>query len=154
MGEMSIEIKDKLERYCAYQERCQDDVRRKLHGMGIRGDEAEHFIAELVSNRFISEERYARAFARGKFRFNHWGRRKIESALLSKKVSLQCIRLGMTEIKESEYRRKLRSLIGKPPLKDAADAQRRFRQLCAKGYEPDIIRDCMKDLEISSDNLP
>lgn len=151
---ITTEIRTKIERYCAYQERCQEEVRRKLSLLGVRGVAAEWMIAELIAGRFINEERFARAFARGKFRINHWGRRKIEAALKAKKLSPACIRLGLGEISESDYRNKLKKLVEKPAVKHAEDARRRFRQLIAKGYEPALVSEFLNFAEDFPDNLP
>jgi regulatory protein len=66
------EAKGKLETYCAYQERSQWEVRRKLYEKGIKGNPAEELISEMIEGNFLNEERYARSFARGKFRLKHW----------------------------------------------------------------------------------
>jgi regulatory protein len=154
LSTISVDIKKKVERYCAYQERCQEDVRRKLSELGVRGAAAETLIAELISGRFINEERFARTFARGKFRINHWGRRKIEAALKAKKISAPCIRSGMQEIQDHEYKRLLMSLASKPPVNNRMDAIKRFRQLAAKGFEPVLIREYLQTEDDFPDNLP
>lgn len=142
---MSSEVKTKIERFCAYQERCQEEVRQKLASLLVRGREAEALIADLIANGFLNEERFARTFARGKFRMKHWGRGKIEAALRSKKVSPPCIRLGMKEISDIEYKRQLLKLIEKSQIKTPTDARKCFRQLQAKGYEPALINDLMRN---------
>jgi regulatory protein len=151
---ISQDIRNKVERYCAYQERCQEEVRQKLSALGLKGAMAEQLIAELIATRFISEERFARAFARGKFKNNHWGRRKIEAALLAKKVSKPCIKTGLQEIRDNEYRQTLQRLIEKPPVKTAADARKRFRQLVAKGFEPALIHQFLNAPDAFSDIMP
>jgi regulatory protein len=64
----------KLQRYCAYQDRCHQEARRKLLDLGIYGDDLEEIISELISDNFLNEERFARSFARGKFRIKGWGK--------------------------------------------------------------------------------
>lgn len=82
-----IETLDRLRKWCAMQERAHSDVRRKLFSWGVYGDEVEGIIAELISDNYLSEERYARAFAQGKFRIKKWGWKKIEVALRKKGIS-------------------------------------------------------------------
>lgn len=132
---------EKVRKYCAYQERCQQEVRRKLSQEGIWGDEAEAVIADLISSNFINEERYARAFCRGKFRISKWGRRKITAALKQKQLSAYCINAGLSEISEKEYREVLRQQIGKQKGKSAAAI---LRLMAGRGFEPDLIQNVLK----------
>ena len=61
---------EKMKKFCAYQERCHAEVRNKLLKLKIYGDDLEEIIAELIIEGFLSEDRYARAYVRGKFRMN------------------------------------------------------------------------------------
>ncbi len=63
----------KIQRFCAYQDRCHSEVRSKLLDMGVYGDTLEELMADLITERFLDEERFARSFAGGKFRIKHWG---------------------------------------------------------------------------------
>jgi len=103
----------KLQKYCAYQDRCHQEVRTKLIEIGIYGDDLEEIMAHLVSDKFLNEERFARSFARGKFRMRRWGKTRIISQLRLKKISEYCIRKAMTEIDEKEYVLALVELIDK-----------------------------------------
>jgi regulatory protein len=134
---------EKLKKYCAYQERSQFEVRQKLVKEGVRGVDAEAILAGLITDGFLSEERFARTFARGKFRIKKWGRLKIQSALKSKGVSPTCIRCGLSEINETEYLATLKSLVSKlPGSKINANPNERlktYRILRAKGYEANLV---------------
>ena len=63
--------------YCAYQERSQQQVRDKLYDYGLHSDQVEEALSELIQQGFINEERFAIAYAGGKFRMKGWGRKKI-----------------------------------------------------------------------------
>ena len=63
----------KLEHYCAYQERSQQEVRDKLYNYGLHSAEVEDVICELIGANFLNEERFANAYALGKFRIKQWG---------------------------------------------------------------------------------
>ena len=93
----------KAESYCAYQERCQQEVRDKLYSWGLHEVQVENVIAELIASNFINEERFAKAYARGKFRIKKWGRVKISIELKRRKISAYCIKKGLAEIEEEEY---------------------------------------------------
>ncbi len=103
----------KMQRFCAYQERCHSEVRSKLLELGIYGDDLEEIIAALITDNFLNEERFARAFARGKFRIKQWGKNRIRIELSRRDISDYCIRKAMEEIEEPEYRAALQSLLEK-----------------------------------------
>jgi regulatory protein len=105
------EAKRKAGMYCAYQERTQQEVRNKLYELGLYKDDVEYILAELITENFVNEERYARAFAGGKFRIKRWGRMKISYALKQKNISSYCIERAMEEIPEDEYIEIIRKLI-------------------------------------------
>jgi regulatory protein len=75
------EAKGKIQRYCAYQERSHQEVRNKLYSFGLYSDEVDNLLTDLITDGFLNEERFAKAFAGGKFRMKKWGRIKIVNAL-------------------------------------------------------------------------
>jgi regulatory protein len=92
-----------LQHYCAYQDRCHQEARQKLKDLGFRGEEAESIIVDLIGEKFLDEERFARTYARGKFRMKRWGRYRIKRELKQRDISDYCIRKAMEEIEESAY---------------------------------------------------
>ena len=96
--------------YCRYQERCHQEVRNKLYELGCTTHEVEQQLTRLIEANALNEERFARAFAGGKFRMKQWGREKIKQQLKLRKISDYCIRKAMTEIDENEYEKTLRKL--------------------------------------------
>ncbi|MCB0519639.1 MAG: RecX family transcriptional regulator [Lewinellaceae bacterium] len=103
----------KLQRYCAYQERCHQEVRSKLLELGVFGDDLENIVAQLIEDNFLNEERYARTFARGKFRMKQWGRNRIIQELKLRGIPDYCIRKAMEEIGKGEYAEALENLLAK-----------------------------------------
>jgi len=93
----------KLQRYCAYQDRCHKEVRSKLLDIGMRGHDLEVIMSELIEADFLNEERFARSYVRGKFRIKRWGRVKIRIELKRRDISAYCIKKGMSEIDDMEY---------------------------------------------------
>lgn len=137
------EAKAKAGKFCAYQERTQQEVRDKLYALGLYRDEVENVLTELITENFINEERYAKAYAGGKFRMKQWGRRKIEYALGQKKISPYCIEKGLKEISEDEYEKVIIKLIEKrkPATKniDYVSKSKVARHIIGKGFEPEIV---------------
>ncbi|MCB9449153.1 MAG: RecX family transcriptional regulator [Flavobacteriales bacterium] len=145
---MSItpEILEKAKAYCAYQERCQQEVRDKLYTLGLHSQQVELVIAQLISDGFVNEERFARTFARGKFRMKAWGRIRIIRELKGRKISEYCIRKAMTEIDEDDYLHTMKTLIDKKKRilggKDAIAPIMRQKigaYVIGKGFEPALV---------------
>jgi regulatory protein len=143
----------KIQRFCAYQDRCHSEVRSKLLDMGVYSDELEEIMAELVTERFLDEERFARSYARGKFRLKKWGRQRIVRELKLRRISAYCIKKALTEIEDTDYQQCLRDII----LKKYQDYRRKYeaypaRQKAAKyamtrGYEPVLVWEAIRTLE-------
>src|SRR5215212_4803936 len=103
----------KLRQYCGYQERSHAEAVQKLWDLGVRRADHDEIISILIEEDYINEERFAKAFAGGKFRMKDWGRKKIYHALKEKKVSEYNIKIAMKEIEEETYRKNLLDLATK-----------------------------------------
>ena len=137
--------------YCAYQERTQQEVRTKLYSYGLEFEEVEETIIQLCAEKLIDEERFAKAYARGKCNLKRWGRRKILLGLKAHQISDYCIRQGMKEIDPETYWQNLIYLTEKKNRteKEANPALRRHKLtqfLISKGYETDLIQDALQEV--------
>ncbi len=146
-----VEAFKKAASYCAYQERCQQEVREKLYTYGLYADEAEALISELVEKNYVNEERYALAFAGGKFRMKSWGKVKIRYELKQKRISEYCIKKALQCIDEEAYNQTLISLM-EQIVSSTSKEKNRFKRkgmirawLLRKGYESDLVSDLMKN---------
>lgn len=143
----------KLQRYCAYQDRCHSEVRSKLLDLGVYGDTLEEIMAELITERFLDEERFARSYARGKFRLKKWGRVRIKQELKLRRISAYCIKKGLTEIEETDYRETLFEILQKKQAeylrKHEAYSARQKAALYAinRGYESTLVWELIKMLQ-------
>lgn len=134
----------RMQRYCAYQERSHKEVRSKLLNLGIYGDSLEEIMAQLITDNFLNEERFARAYARGKFHMKKWGRRRILQELKFRDISDYCIRKAMEEIPEKDYLETLEEVIRKKNDKLAetdefAQRNKIAQYAISRGYEPDLV---------------
>jgi regulatory protein len=134
----------KMMRYCAYQDRCHQEVRKKLIDLQVYPDWREEIIVELIQENFLNEERYARSFARGKFRIKKWGRRRILKELKQRQISDYCIRKAMQEIEEEPYLQTIESLILKKAdqLKETDLFKKKNKvanYLIGRGFETNLI---------------
>lgn len=133
-----------MESWCAYQERCQQEVRDKLYTWGLWPDAIENIIAELISRNFLNEERFAIAYAGGKFRIKKWGKQKIKIELKKRKVPDALIRKALKEIGEVDYDNALEKTLAvkwkaekeKHPLKKKMKV---MRYMISRGYETDAV---------------
>lgn len=142
----------KLQHYCAYQERCHQEVRKKLIDLGIYGDDLENIICDLIEDRFLNEQRYADLYAGSKFRQKKWGKQKISLELRRKAVSKRCIDSAFkTEIPDEDYTQTLISVLEKKNKFLTAPNIFQRRQKLAKyamgrGFESWLVWDTLKEL--------
>jgi len=139
-----------LKHFCGYRERCHEEVRERLKALGVWRADQDAIIAKLIEEDYLNEERFARVFAGGKFRVNHWGRNRIKYALMQKRVSPYCIRRGLDEIEEEAYdrlveklvREKMEQLDGPLELR----RQKTITYLMGRGFEVESIKSVLKHI--------
>src|SRR5690554_4347267 len=120
----------KAESYCAYQERSQQEIRDKLYSWGVYPDDVENIIVDLISENFLNEERFAHAYASGKFNIKKWGKGKITSGLKFKQVPPRLIKDALNTIDPDEYFDTLLEVLRKKAaLLDERDAYKRRMKL-------------------------
>lgn len=137
-------IKDRIRHYCALMDRCQSQVMSKLESYGASHALSEEILIELIQDKYVDEERFARSFCSGKFKIKRWGRKKIAFELSKLKVPKSCIELGMEEIDDSDYEQMLIHLATKKMdlLKDKNPFIRKKKvvdYLIRKGYESETV---------------
>ncbi|WP_255068716.1 regulatory protein RecX [Lacihabitans sp. LS3-19] len=150
---MDTAILKKAANYCVYQERTQDEVRKRLREWKVYGDEAEEIIAWLIVENYLNEERFAKAFAGGKFRIKKWGKNRILAELKVRKISKYNLDQAIKEISFDDYILTLENLI----IKKTEDVktepnylkrkQKIFNYLISKGFESNLILETIKKLE-------
>lgn len=141
--------KPRIEYYCAYQERSQQEVRDKLYNMGLHQKEVEELISELIEGNFLNEERFAISYAGGKFRMKQWGKYKIKQALKVKRVSDYCIKKALQSIPFDEYLAAIDLVILKKSKtikeKDAYRRQYKLLQYAvSRGFETELVQERIK----------
>ncbi|MDF2156666.1 regulatory protein RecX [Algoriphagus sp. CAU 1675] len=146
------EAKEKLASYCAYQERCIWEVKKKMYEKGVKDEDKEELIAYLISEKFLDEERYAMAFARGKFLLKRWGKSRIARELKMRQIPQSLIQKGLSEIDPIDYYDTLLAETEKKwertPEKDPF--KKRFKvigYLMGKGFEQDLIQEAIENLK-------
>ncbi|MFY8035888.1 MAG: regulatory protein RecX, partial [Cyclobacteriaceae bacterium] len=142
----------KIQQYCAYQERSHKEVKNKLFEYGLYSSEVDDLISKLIVEGFLNEERFAKAFAGGKFRIKKWGRLKIQQELEMQGLTKRCVAIGLKEIVASDYRKTLKSLIQKKSAQTSEQNPFKRKNLIAryvisKGYEPELVWGILKEDE-------
>ncbi len=135
--------KVKAGNFCAYQERTQQEVRDRLYKTGLYSDEVEEVLAELITENYVNEERFACTFARGKFNLKQWGKIKIAYALQQKNISSYCIDKALSEISGQEYENAISSIIDKKSRQISGSEyivkNKIARHLISKGFESELV---------------
>jgi len=143
----------KAEHYCAYQERSQQEVRDKLYEWGLYPNIIENVIVQLIAGNFLNEERFANAYARGKFNQKGWGKNKIKQGLKFKRVSDVLIKKALNIINGDDYLQILQQVLQKKARllteKDPYKRKYKLHQFAlSRGYENDLISEVLKNSDL------
>ena len=135
---------EKASKYCAYQERCQWDMERKLHEWNVDAEIRDEVIARLIIEGFLSEERFAKAYTQGKINIKRWGRYKLRNELKAKQISDYSIEKAFQQIDDDIYLSNLRKLIEVKRHSMIGNSEfeikmKLIRYLISKGYETELI---------------
>ncbi len=143
---MNEVILNKLRHYCAYQERCHEEVRTKILALKIYGEGLEEIINKLIEEDFLNEERFSKAYSGGRFRIKKWGRNKIINELKKRKISEYCIKMGLSEIDADDYSATMNKLIQSALKRYKSNnpfetKNKTAKFLISKGYESNLVWD-------------
>ena len=147
-----MDLRTAIYKYCNYQERCHQEVKNKLYELEASTLEVDNLVAELIEADLLNEERYAKAFARGRFRIKKWGKIKIMQHLKQNKVSDYCIKKGLSEIDADEYNAALKHLATRKwnELKSERNIHQKkgktYRFLQQRGFESSLITEAINAL--------
>ena len=133
---------------CAQAEHCEQEMRDKMKRWEIDKTVQDRVLQRLIKERYIDNERYARAFVKDKIRYNKWGRRKVQQALWMKHIDQDIQQRVLDEIDEKEYLDVLRPLLKQKRKSIKADSdyelnQKLVRFALSRGFTFDIIRQCI-----------
>ena len=133
---------------CAQAEHCEQDMRDKMKRWGVPPEAQDRVISQLVKERYIDNERFARAFVKDKVRYNKWGRRKVQQALWMKRIDDDIQHRVLDEIDDKEYLDVLVPLLKQKRKSIKADDdyelnQKLVRFALSRGFDYSIIRQCL-----------
>lgn len=141
----------KLEGYCAYQDRCHKEVISKLREMNMIPQAIDLIVGHLIKENFLNEERFARSFARGKFKIKKWGKNRIVNELKQRDISKYNITMALKEIESKEYLNTF-NVLAKKRLSEIRekDLQKRRKKLADyllyRGWESGMVYEKVYEL--------
>ena len=143
---------------CAQAEHCQQEMRDKMRRWELDETVQNRIIDRLIKERYVDDERYARAFVKDKIRYNKWGRRKVQQALWQKHVDADIQQRVLDEIDEKEYLDILRPLLKQKRKSIKAESdyeliQKLVRFALGRGFGFDIIRQCLNVDDIDIEDI-
>ena len=143
---------------CAQAEHCQQEMRDKMRRWELDETVQNRIIDRLIKERYIDDERYARAFVKDKIRYNKWGRRKVQQGLWQKRIDADIQQRVLDEIDEKEYLDVLRPLLKqkRKGIRAASDYelnQKLVRFALGRGFGFDIIRQCLNVDDIDIEDI-
>ena len=145
------EAAKKLESYCTYQDRCHKEVIKKLRDMGMIPIAIDQIVGQLIEDRFLNEERFAKSFARGKFKIKKWGKNRIVNELKYRDISKYNINIALKEIDPQEYLHAL-DVLAKKRLQQLSEPniQKRKKKLADyllyRGWESHLVYEKLSEL--------
>ena len=143
----------KARQYCAYQERSHSEVKEKLYSFGLRKNDDEQVLTQLIEEDYCNEERFAELFAGGKFRMKQWGKIKIRHALQEKRISEYCIKKALRAISDDDYSKTLEKIANQrwESVKTEKNIFTRMAKtrdyLMQKGYESELVSKIVQHLK-------
>ncbi len=146
------EIKRKIEQYCVYQDRCHKEVEDKLIAYNLIPEAKNYILLHLLEHNFLNEERFAKSFARGKFRIKKWGKQRITRELKFRNISTYNIKSALKEINEEDYIITLYELVNKKDkLVTEKNIYKRKKKiadyLLYRGYESRLVYEAINAIQ-------
>ncbi len=145
------EAQRRLERYCAYQERCHQEVRRKLIEMRMIPEAQDKIIVHLLEHNFLNEERFVETFIRGKFRIKKWGKQRLQMELKRRDIHPTLIRKALNSLEMNEYWETFDQLaLNKLKTIKESNLQKRRKKLADyllyRGWESSMVYEKVREL--------
>ena len=145
------ELQKKMEYYCVYQDRCHQEVERKMTEYELIPEAKEKILLHLMQHNFLNEERFSKSFARGKFRIKNWGKQRIVRELKFKNISTYNIKTSLKEIDDELYIKTIEKIAASKnnTIKESNLFKKKkkiYDYLYRKGYESSLIQETISKL--------
>lgn len=152
------EALEKAQAYCALQDRCIFDLRKKMNDWLVDKKLHDDIIQSLIRDNFLDQQRYCEAFVSGKFKNNKWGKIKIQYNLRAKEIPTQIIEKALDSLDSEEYLNTLMSILIKKrkQIKDKDQYKikaKLFQHAYSKGYESEMINLALQKTQQTDENI-
>ena len=146
------QARTRLAALCAKAEHCTGEMREKMWRWGIDEDAQQRIVDYLVTNKYVDDERFCRMFVRDKITYNRWGRRKVEQALIAKRISSDVYKPVLDEVEPEDFTAVLRPLLDskRRTLKATTDYELNMKLIkfaLGRGFDMETIRKCLTDVD-------
>ncbi len=143
-----LQAYQKLTDLCARSEHCQQEMLEKMRQWGVSEEEQAEVMQRLVEERYVDDERFARAFIYDKIRYSKWGRRKVEQALWMKRIDEHISKPLLDEVDDEEYLKILRPMLklkrkGIRAKSEYEATMKLIKYALSRGFTMDIIKQCI-----------
>ena len=143
-----LQAYQKLTDLCARSEHCQQEMLEKMRQWGVSEEEQAEVMQRLVEERYVDDERFARAFIYDKIRYSKWGRRKVEQALWMKRIDEHINKPLLDEVDDEEYLKILRPMLkqkrkGIRAKSEYEATMKLIKYALSRGFTMDIIKQCI-----------
>ena len=145
--DVPFDILSKMERFCAFQERSEAEVRKKLNATPLSMAQRDEIVRRLQEDDFLNEKRFVEIFVRSKIK-EQWGKYKIKQALFAKGISASITDAALEALDATAYSEMLATCVEKWKRQHTADAHERnklIRFLLTRGFEMDEILNIVKN---------
>lgn len=145
------EAKKALESYCAYQERCHKEVKQKLKDMHMIPEAIDVVVVHLLQHNYLNEERFTKAYVRGKLKNKKWGKQRLTQELKKREISKVNITKALADIDDEDYLNIFNDLAEKKlSLIKENNIYKRKKKLADyllyRGWEPFLVYDKVNEL--------
>ncbi|PIE48871.1 MAG: recombinase RecX [Flavobacteriales bacterium] len=146
------QILQKMQRYCAYQERCHQEVEHKLRSYPLTKNARDEILLKLLEDNFLNEERYAKAYVSGKFKIKKWGKNRLKAELKKRNISSYNIKNALSQIDQTTYEASFYQLALKrykqlENIKAVSEKKKKFADyLFYRGWESQLVGDAIRKL--------
>ena len=139
---------------CARGEHSSGEMLEKMRRWDVDDEAQARIMQRLINERYVDDERFARAFVNDKIKYNQWGSRRIEQALWQKGIDKETRQTVLAEIDDEQYLEVLRPLLKTKArsVKANSEYERQMklaRFAMGRGFTFNLIQQCLPE----TDNL-
>ena len=135
---------DMARSWCSRREYCSYGLARKLSDLSLDAETVSRMLQILREEQFVDDRRYGAGYVNDKWRFNHWGERKIKYMLQQQGFTPNEIQEAWATVDLSEYRHMVAEVLRRKwaDMKRGTVYEKKARLLrfaAGRGYDPEWV---------------